>query len=123
MGEFATVLNCMDGRVQRQVADYLANSFEARYIDTITTAGTVRHLATDTDQTITLLANLAVSLDKHGSSQIAVVAHHDCAGNPIADNAQIEQLGEAIGRIRDNYPELEVIALWVDTNWAIERVG
>lgn len=122
MEKFGTVLECMDGRPQRKVADYLTTSFGVRHVDTITTAGTVRHVAQDTDQTAFLLANLAVSVDKHGSNHIAVVGHHDCAGNPVSDKAQKQQVIDAVTRLRDLYPAAEVIGLWLGENWIVERV-
>ena len=123
MEEYGTVLECMDGRSQRKVADYLTTSFGVRNLDTITTAGAVRHLAENTEQTKALLDNLAISIGKHGSNQIAVVAHHDCLGNPVADNTQKTQLSQAISRIRDLYPHAEVTGLWLNAQWIVERVG
>ena len=112
----------MDGRPQRKVADYLSTAFGVRNLDTITTAGLVRHLAEDTEQTETILSNLAISVDKHGSTQIAVAAHHDCAGNPVSDKTQKQQLAAAVARIEDRYPQAEVVALWLNEQWIVERV-
>lgn len=123
MEQFGTVLECMDGRPQRKIADYLTTSFGVRYVDTITTAGTVKHLAQETNQTATLLENLAVSVDKHGSRQVAVVAHHDCAGNPVSDKTQRQQLVTAAGRIREIYPDTDVIAIWLNEQWIVEKVS
>lgn len=121
MEKYGTVLECMDGRTQRKIADYLTTSFGVRNLDTITTAGAVRHLAENTEQTKTLLDNLAISVQNHGSNQIAVVAHHDCLGNPAPDNTQKAQLGQAIARIRDLYPDAEVTGLWLNAQWIVER--
>ena len=121
--EFGTVLNCMDGRTQRKVADFLLPRFGVRHLDTITTAGTVRHLAIDTDTTPSLLANLAVSVDQHGSRHIAVVAHHDCAGNPVAERQQRQEVEIAVERLGGLYPDTEVIGLWIGSNWIVERVA
>ncbi|HET9258733.1 MAG TPA: carbonic anhydrase [Acidimicrobiia bacterium] len=123
MERYGSVLECMDGRSQRKVADYLNTVFGVRNLDTITTAGAIRHLAEDTDQTQTLLANLAISVDKHGSHQIAVVAHHDCAGNPVPDNTQKTQVSRAMARIREVHPNAEVIGLWLDANLIVERIA
>jgi carbonic anhydrase len=112
----------MDGRPQRKVADYLATSFGARHLDTITTAGMVRHLFTDTEHTPVIMSNLDVSLRRHGSRHIAVVAHHDCAGNPVPDKTQKEQVSVAVARISQSYPSAEVLGLWVDEHWIISRV-
>ncbi|HEU4894405.1 MAG TPA: carbonic anhydrase [Acidimicrobiia bacterium] len=122
MDRFATVLECMDGRPQRKVADYLATSFGARHLDTITTAGMVRHLATDTEQTAAILSNLDISVRRHGSRQIAVVAHHDCAGNPVPDKTQKDQVSTAVARLSGSHPDAEVLGLWVDEHWIISRV-
>jgi carbonic anhydrase len=112
----------MDGRPQRKVADYLATSFGARHLDTITTAGMVRHLATDSEQTAGIMANLDLSVRRHGSRHIAVVAHHDCAGNPVPDKTQKEQVSMAVARVSRAYPDAEVLGLWVDGHWIISRV-
>lgn len=112
----------MDGRPQRKVADYVANSFGVRNLDTITTAGLVRHLATETAQTPILLDNLDLSVTTHGSKQIAVVAHHDCAGNQASDREQKEQVFTAVSRVAEMYPDLEVVGLWLDRHWIVERV-
>lgn len=128
MQDFGTVLICMDGRPQRSTADYLANTFGVRYLDTITTAGTVRHLAEDTEQTHVLLSNLAVSVQRQSaargpsSARVAVVAHHDCLGNPTTESTQRQQVVAATQRIRDLYPEAEVIGLWVGETWTVERI-
>lgn len=113
----------MDGRPQRRVADYLTTSFGVRNLDTITTAGMVRHLADDTDQTDTILANLDVSIEKHGSTQMAVVAHHDCAGNPVPADAQRQQLAKAVRRLRQRHPDAEVVGLWLGEYWIVEKIG
>lgn len=123
MESFGTVFNCMDGRAQRKASDYLAASFGVRHLDTITTAGTVKHLAADTDQTATLLENLAISTEKHGSTQIAVVAHHDCLGNPVPDKTQRGQLTTAIERLHELNPNAEVVGLWINEQWIVEKVG
>jgi carbonic anhydrase len=113
----------MDGRPLRKVADYLATSFGVRHLDTITTAGMIRHLADDTDQTDTILANLDVSIEQHGSRQMAVVAHHDCAGNPLPADAQQQQLAKAVRRLRQRYPAAEVVGLWLGEHWIVEKIG
>lgn len=112
----------MDGRIQRKVADYLSTVFGVRSLDTITAAGMIRHIASDTERTPTILGDLGVSIDKHGSTDIAVVAHHDCAGNPTSDKVQRDEILEAMSRISQRHPDAEVVGLWVDRNWTVERV-
>lgn len=123
MEKFGTVLQCLDGRPQRKVADYLTTSFGVRHLDSITTAGTVRHLAEQSEQTANLLANLGISIDKHGSRQVAVVAHYDCAGNPVTAKTQKEQVARAVTHLSELHPEVEFIGLWLNEHWIVERVG
>lgn len=120
--KYGTVLECMDGRSLRKVADYLITSFGVRHLDTITTAGLVKHIAEDTTQTPFLLSNVDISIRRHGSHQIAVVAHHDCAGNPVSDKTQKQQLATALARLSDVHPEADVVALWLNENWIVERI-
>ncbi len=112
----------MDGRIQRKVSDYLLTSFGVENIDTVTAAGMVRHVADDTERTETILGDLDVSVDKHGSRDIAVVAHHDCAGNPISDKEHKDQVATAAARLMRRHPDANVIGLWLDSNWTVERV-
>ena len=112
----------MDGRPQRKVADYLAVAFGARHLDNITTAGMVRHVVETTSHTPVVLSNLDVSITRHDSTKIAVVAHHDCAGNPAPDATQKHQVAAAVTRIEDLYPEAEVVGLWLGPHWIVERI-
>ncbi len=122
MRDFGTVLTCMDGRIQRKVSDYLLTVFGVRNLDTITAAGMIRHVAADTDRTSTVLGDLDVSIAQHGSHDIAVVAHHDCAGNPTSDKVQRDQIHEAMARITKRHPDAGVVGLWIDRNWTVERI-
>lgn len=113
----------MDGRLQRKVAAYLSVAFRVRHLDTITTAGLVRHLVSDTEQTPTLFANLDISLTAHGSHRVAIVGHHDCAGNPVSDEQQTQQIADAVQRLSTMHPEAELVGLWVNQHWTIEEVA
>jgi hypothetical protein len=62
-------------------------------------------------------------VNEHSSRKIAVVAHHDCAGNPVSDKTQKEQLASAAVMLSEDYPGLEVTGIWLDANWIVERIG
>lgn len=113
----------MDGRPQRKVAAYLSVAFRVRHLDTITTAGLVRHLASDTEQTPFLLADLDISLTAHGSQRVAIIAHHDCAGNPVSDEEQAQQVADAVRRLATIHPGTETVGLWVNEHWTVEEVA
>jgi len=120
---FAAVINCMDGRIQTRTIDQLMTRFGARHIDNITTTGAVKHLDGAVDAIGEgLLRSVAVSIEAHGTSQVGVVAHADCAGNPIPDAQQKTQLRNALLVIGERFPELEVIALFFDPKLGFERI-
>ena len=81
---FCTAINCMDGRVQIPVIQYLKDRFDADYVDAVTEPGPNRILAEDADTRIrqSIDRRVGISVEGHGSVGIAVVGHHDCAGNP-----------------------------------------
>ncbi len=121
--KFATVLTCIDGRVQKPVYDYLAKRFETPWIDTITEPAIVSVLAGGEPQAAlsSVLQRLDISISAHGSTELAVVAHHDCAANQIPDATQHQQLRGAFEFLQNRYPSLEIITLWVDDKWAVEE--
>lgn len=121
---FATAINCMDGRVQLPVITYLQDRFDAEFIDTITEPGPNRILAEQTDQPRlkSILARLEISIDKHGSRHIAIIGHHDCAGNPAPKQIQIGHIQQAVAYISQRHPKTEVIGIWVDEKWRIHEI-
>ena len=118
--EFATAINCIDGRVQKPVAEYIQKNFSVDYIDMITEPGPNKILSEGKDVDIIefLKKKVKVSVEKHNSKIIAVVAHHDCAGNPENEDAQKEHLRKAVNVIISwQFPVKKIIALWLDENF------
>ena len=122
---FATVLNCMDGRVQNQVNEAVRIEFDVDFVDTITEAGIVRFVSENVNapEAKATINSIRISLTKHGSSNIAVVAHHDCAGNPISKEKQLKQVGKAVEFLKVRFPECKIKGMWVNDNWDVEVVA
>lgn len=120
---FATMICCMDGRIQLPAIKYLQNRFEVDFIDNITTAGPVGILSQQQDsvQTNAIEKLVKVSVDTHQSSRLAVVAHQDCAGNPIPDSDQKKQIQDCLQHFSSKFPQLEVIGLWIDGDQNIQE--
>jgi len=121
---FYTVINCMYGRVQLPVINYLKERFNAAHIDSVTEAGPVLYLSEKTcsEQTKSILRRTDISINKHKSTGIAVMAHHDCAGNPSDKQTQINQLKDAIIFLAGRYTNVEISGLWVDSNWSVTEL-
>ena len=120
---FCTAINCMDGRTQLPVNTFLRRQFNVDYVDTITEPGPVRILAEEphSSSAQSILKRVDVSVGKHGSTNVAVVAHDDCTGNPAPENVQKEQLDLAVALLAARYPNTCVLGLWVNTSWSVEH--
>ena len=121
---FGTAINCMDGRAQVPVIEYLGTKYGLDYVDMITEAGPVGKLPEGTDSVTTdsIRSRVEISVVKHGSDLIAVVAHHDCAGNPVDKARQLEQLRSAVQAVRSWGFDAQVKGLWVDDTWTVHEI-
>ncbi len=121
---FCTVINCVDGRVQLPVINYLQKRFNVDYVDSITEAGPNLILSEYKNMvSIEAIFNkLKISIEKHNSVGIGIVGHYDCAGNPATQDNQTKHIQKAIKLIRQHYQNIEIIGLWVDKNWVVHEV-
>ncbi len=119
--KFATAINCMDGRVQLPVIEWLKKSYGVDYVDIITEPGPNRILAENKDvSAIESIKNkVQISVNKHGSKLIAIAGHYDCAANPEGKETQASQILTAIKTINSWGFNVQVIGLWVDENWNV----
>lgn len=120
--KFVTVVNCIDGRTQLCVSEWLRRRFAADYVDSITEPGPDGILAAGQDE-VTIAAirrRVEISVNAHGSQLVAIVGHHDCAGNPVDKTTHLYQLQQAYDAIQTWGFPVEVICLWVDENWQVQ---
>ena len=121
---FSTALNCMDGRVQLPVNNYLQKRFNSEYVDTVTEAGINKALAEFeyNSKVKAILDRVRISVGIHKSNSIAIVGHHDCAGNPVKKEEQIKQIKKGVKFLKEKYSNIEIIGLWVDENWEVNEI-
>jgi len=115
----------MDGRVQLPVIRHMQKRFEVDYVDVVSEAGPNLILATRTKIELveSILARVDISVSRHGSVGIAVVGHHDCAGNPGSKSEQEAQIRDALAVIRQRYGGVPSVGLWVDETWEVSELG
>jgi carbonic anhydrase len=122
-GKFATALNCMDGRVQVPVIEFLKKKFKVDYVDMITEPGIDKILAEGTKELISWIKEkIKISVKKHNSKVIAIIGHADCAGNPVEKEKHIEQIKKGMKIIKLMRLNVRIIGLWVNENWQVEVV-
>jgi hypothetical protein len=115
----------MDGRIQGPIQEYLKGGYNVKYVDAITEPGPCKIIAENTDINAinSILQRVKISVDIHKSKLIAISGHHDCAGNPCEAEDQKEQIKQTVEYFKNLYPDIEVIGLWVDSNWQVCLIG
>jgi hypothetical protein len=114
----------MDGRVQLPVIRYLQDRFNVEYVDSVTEPGPNLILAERTHEDVvqSILRRIRISVEKHSSVAIALAGHHECAGNPAAQQEQKHHLIDGIAFLRRQYRNIPIIGLWVDEKWEVHEV-
>ncbi len=68
-------------------------------------------------------SRVIISLNAHGSKVLALVSHHDCAGNPVTKERHFADNRKGLDLIRAwNLPGVQVIGLWVTPDWKVELI-
>jgi hypothetical protein len=120
MVKFATAINCIDGRVQIAVIDYLKNTLSVDYVDMITEPGPNKLLSENknNDAIKLLREKAAISIEKHGLDIVAIVGHYNCAANPENEENQKKQLLESLKTISFWRLDLKrIVALWLNSSF------
>lgn len=120
--KFATVINCMDGRVQNPVNEWMKQKTGAEYIDVITEAGPDRIMSSTATASRLILQRILVSRDTHKSTELALVAHDDCAGNPVSKEEHLKHLCKSKKIIETWELGMHVMMIWVNENWEVELI-
>jgi hypothetical protein len=122
--KFGTTINCIDGRTQRPVIDYITQNYGVDIVDMITFPGADGIFSNEQRLAEASFArgSASISVQKHNSRIIAVVGHYDCAGNPGDRSHHYMQIRKALQEVSVwNFPA-KIIGLYVNDNWQVEEV-
>lgn len=117
----ATCLNCMDGRVQLPVLQWIKANYPVDFVDVITEAGMDAVLSGQADIS-EILRSIAISVNVNKSTRLFVVGHNDCRGNPVREEIHRQQIKDSVKRLRSHWSKHEIVGLWVNETWMIEVV-
>lgn len=123
---FACAINCMDGRVQDAVKNFMMENYGVDWVDQVTELGPNKILASP-ELAEGLVKNIKkrvdISVNHHGSKIVAIVGHFGCAGNPAEKQEQIEHLKKAEQVVKSSGFPAEIILLWVEGDWkTVEKI-
>mgnify|MGYP001596970277 FL=1 len=123
---FACAINCMDGRAQDVVKNFIIENYGVDYVDMITEPGPNKILASPEifeGLVENIKKRVEISVEHHGSKVVAIVGHFGCAGNPVEKETQIEHLKKAEKTVKSFGFPVEIVLLWVEGDWqTVERV-
>ena len=119
---FTTCLNCMDGRAHLPTINWIKAHCSCEYVDMITEPGIAELIAAEDTGLEPIIKKINISLEKHGSKEIFIVGHHDCAGCCHSEEDQIKDIEIAVKKLKNLYPGLQVTGLWVNENWEVEKI-
>lgn len=123
MPKFATAINCIDGRTQVPVIEFLKQNYNVDFVDLITFPGVDGVLTSDRNDVIELIKrNVEISIKAHASNLVVISGHYDCAGNPVDEDTHIKQILNAVEKIKQWGFDVEVKGLWIDENWKVKEL-
>ncbi len=122
---FGTAINCIDGRTQQVVIDYMKQKYNIDGVDMVTFPGAdgIFSSAEQHSGEISLIQRaVSISTERHGSKIIAVVGHYDCAGNPGDMEHHYAHIRRAVSEVSSWNLQAQVIGLYVNDKREIEEV-
>ena len=120
--QFVTCLNCIDGRVQIPVINWIITNYDVEYVDMITAPGIDGLMADRGNNIKDILEKISISKKVHSTNQIFIVGHHNCLANPVTSEVHKKQIIESVYRIKKLNLNCNVIGLWVDSRSKIQIV-
>ncbi|MEZ5345655.1 MAG: carbonic anhydrase [Pyrinomonadaceae bacterium] len=120
---FATAINCIDGRAQLPVSDWLRLHTGADYVDTITEPGANEILSNDKSKHyFRVFEKLKLSINAHQPRVIAVAGHYDCLANPVSFETHIAQIKKGADRLDSLNMGIRIVGLYVNEWGAVDLV-
>ena len=113
----------MDGRTQEPIISWAKKAFEVDYVDAITEPGPDKILAEGLDILVESIKNrVMISVNKHGSQNVIMVSHHDCAGNSVSKKEHLDQLKKSVDVISSWELEVKIIGVWIGEDWKVNKL-
>jgi len=119
--KFGTAINCIDGRIQLPINQWLKTNYNIDNVDTITEHGIVK-LFTNNNESAKIHSKVLHSINESDSQIILVSAHHACEGNQVSKDEQIRQIKNAISKIKSWELPVPVIGTWINEQFQVEVI-
>lgn len=121
---FGTAINCIDGRTQEPVLDFMKQKYNIDGVDMVTYPGVdgIISNSENSDEIELIRRAVSISIEKHRSRIIAVVGHFDCAGNPGDKEHHYEHIRRALDKVSSWNFNAQIAGFYVNDKQQIEEV-
>lgn len=121
---FGTAVNCIDGRAQSPVTDWVRLNFNVKYVDMITTPGADKALSEGHDQRVERIRKKVwLSVDRHMSPVVAIAGHFDCLANPCSFEERREQIISSVESVRAWKMGVRVLGIYVNEWGSVDVIA
>lgn len=101
------------------ILHWIREQYHTDFVDVITAAGIDGVLASQ-DNIDEIIRSINISININKSVRIFIVGHYDCRGNLVEEKIHHEHIIKSVKRLKAHWPELEIIGLWVNSQWQVE---
>ena len=120
---FGCAINCIDGRAQIPVIEWVKFHGGTEYVDMITEPGADGALAIqEEEKTAHIYRRLQTAVAAHNPGIVAVCGHFDCVGNPVSNEEHIENIMRSADLVAQWIPEIRVVGLFINEFGAVEPI-
>ena len=122
--KFGTAINCIDGRTQEPVIDFMKQKYDIDGVDMVTFPGVDGVISNreNSDEIAFIRNAVSISIEKHRSRIIAVVGHFDCAGNPGNREHHYANIQRGVHEVSSWRFHAQVVGFYVNDKKQIEEV-
>ena len=122
--KFGTAINCIDGRTQEPVIDFMKEKYHIDGVDMVTFPGVdgIFSSRENTGDIERIRRAVSISIEKHHSSIITVIGHFDCAGNPGDKEHHSADIRMAVHEVSLWNFDAQVAGYYVNDKLQIEEV-
>lgn len=121
---FGSAVNCIDGRAQLPVIEWVKFHGHVEYVDLITEPGAVGVICGgDLRSSNYIRERLMTSVRVHTPSIIAVAGHFECIANPVGVEDQKEQIRDSATSLKSWHKQTRVVGLFVNEYGSIDLVS
>lgn len=122
MSKRAVCLNCIDGRVQVPAIEWIKKNHDVEFVDMVTEPG-MNGIVSDPGASLdAIFRKIRLSIERNSAAVIFLAGHHDCKGNPVTESEHKRQIAAGIRRLKEEFPGIPVVGIWVDENWQGQRI-